>query len=68
MNTERRLDAALQAYRQHIAHQQRELYEFNVTDPCPCDVCDQKRFEDRTIVVLLWVLLGLGGVWAWWVS
>jgi hypothetical protein len=59
-----RLDDMLTQHRRHLAHQQRELYEHNLDDPCPCGNCERERFEHRVVKFIVAGLLGLSAI-AW---
>lgn len=50
------------AYLVHYGHETRELYEFNIDQPCPCASCADERNLKRmgvwcTVLVLVAVLL-----------
>lgn len=50
------LNERIRRHRVHLAHQRRELYEFNIDLPCPCAVCKRDRFEYRVTVALFFAL------------
>lgn len=60
--TERRLEPALQAFRQHLAHQQREH-----RGPCPCHAC-RDNFEFRMSLIMAAVLGAVCTFSFWWWS
>jgi queuine/archaeosine tRNA-ribosyltransferase len=62
--TDHRIDQLLTQHRRHLAHQQRELYERNIDEPCPCELCGRARFEHRATMAVIGIIVATAFV-AW---